>query len=311
MLKKLGSRNYTLIAEGVKALGTYDPDMILTFFEESLYAQDVAQIIDFLTWVHTNKKEFGSGNYEEVFHEFLVQAANVKETPATSNQPAEKTKEEPSIFQSKISLAAKDAKVNHVYLAETFHKIKILKLQGIPEEGYVSSVLAESETSNKPVNISAETRLIPYDKKIHKPYVDQYSQTKEGDDTMATPTKNSNTAKGNGGAKKASNEPKDKMSDIINPMLTEGKYTAEQVADAVIKKFPAKKNERTKLISRIRGPRLTRLQEKARAARTKVPSLVESKEATKPEAPAKKVAVKKTAPVTKTTAPAASAQPAA
>ena len=45
-----------------------------------------------------------------------------------------------------------------------------------------------------------------------------------------------------------------KMSHVIHPMLLEGKYTAEQVADAVIEKFP--EADRNKLIMQIKGPRL-------------------------------------------------------
>jgi hypothetical protein len=70
-MKKLGQRNYLLISQGVGAVGTYDPNEIFFFFEESLYMDQADTIWDFLEWVHKSGKMFGSGNYEAVFKEFL------------------------------------------------------------------------------------------------------------------------------------------------------------------------------------------------------------------------------------------------
>lgn len=70
-IKKLGIRRYNLISSAVRMEGTYDPDEILYLFEESLYIKEAPSVIKFLTWVHKNNKTFGSGNYEEVFLEFL------------------------------------------------------------------------------------------------------------------------------------------------------------------------------------------------------------------------------------------------
>lgn len=72
VLKKLGEKNYALISQGVKSVGSYDPGEILFIFEEQLYTDEVKDIIKFLTWMHENQKSFGSGNYEEVFKEFLT-----------------------------------------------------------------------------------------------------------------------------------------------------------------------------------------------------------------------------------------------
>jgi hypothetical protein len=69
-MKKLGVRNYTLIVQGVKTFGTYDPKKILCVFEEQLYVDEAEEVIAFLQWVHDNKMTFGHGNYEEVFAEF-------------------------------------------------------------------------------------------------------------------------------------------------------------------------------------------------------------------------------------------------
>ena len=79
---QLGERNFLLINQGVKMLGTYNPDEILCIFEEELYVNEVYTIRDFLTWVHNgkeiekygtmcNERSFGRGNYEERFQEFL------------------------------------------------------------------------------------------------------------------------------------------------------------------------------------------------------------------------------------------------
>lgn len=70
-MKKLGSRNYLLIAQAVRMTGTFNPKDIFFFFEESLYIKQADTIWNFLEWVHENGKTFGSGNYEDVFKEFL------------------------------------------------------------------------------------------------------------------------------------------------------------------------------------------------------------------------------------------------
>ena len=70
-MKKLGQRNYLLISQGVNMAGTYDPNEIFFYFEESLYINEAQTIFNFLEWVHKNGKFFGSGNYEVVFKEFL------------------------------------------------------------------------------------------------------------------------------------------------------------------------------------------------------------------------------------------------
>ena len=70
---KLGNRNYTLISEAVKSEGTFNPDIILCQFEESLYVHEADTILEFLEWVHADEinRGFGHGNYEEQFNKFL------------------------------------------------------------------------------------------------------------------------------------------------------------------------------------------------------------------------------------------------
>jgi len=70
-MKKLGVRNYTLISEAVKCDGSYDPNEIFPFFEESLYMDESDIIWDFLEWCHRDNKPFGRGNYEQVFKQFI------------------------------------------------------------------------------------------------------------------------------------------------------------------------------------------------------------------------------------------------
>lgn len=70
-MKKLGQRNYLLISKGVNTFGTFNPNEIFFLFEEDLYVSEFRTIWNFLDWVHNNGKMFGSGNYEEVFKEFL------------------------------------------------------------------------------------------------------------------------------------------------------------------------------------------------------------------------------------------------
>jgi hypothetical protein len=63
------------------------------------------------------------------------------------------------------------------------------------------------------------------------------------------------------------------MSLIIEPMLLSGKYTAEEVVDAVIEKHPDRKSDRDMLIKQVAGPRLNNLKKKAKEEGLEMPSL--------------------------------------
>lgn len=76
-MKRLGSRNYTLISEALKITGSYDPKETMYIFEESLYVHQSDTIRDFLQWCHDNSKGFGRGNYEERFSEFLIETGKL------------------------------------------------------------------------------------------------------------------------------------------------------------------------------------------------------------------------------------------
>ena len=71
MTRKLGRRLYELIKSGVSMMGTFDPDEIMYIFEEDLTPNEHKRIKGFLSWVHKNNKKYGSGNYEEVYSEYL------------------------------------------------------------------------------------------------------------------------------------------------------------------------------------------------------------------------------------------------
>lgn len=67
---KLKHSNYLLISDAVRTMGTYNPDEIFFIFEEQLYLHEADEIYGFLEWCHTNNKQFGYANYEDVFKEF-------------------------------------------------------------------------------------------------------------------------------------------------------------------------------------------------------------------------------------------------
>jgi len=69
-MEKLGDRNYALIYQGVKSEGSYDPNLIMCYFEEQLYVDEANTVRDFLQWCHDTNTNFGSGNYEIVFSQF-------------------------------------------------------------------------------------------------------------------------------------------------------------------------------------------------------------------------------------------------
>lgn len=69
--KTLGRLLYTLISSGVNMSGTFDPLEILPYIEEQLTCVEYNQVEHFLEWVHNNDKQFGSGNYEQVYQEYL------------------------------------------------------------------------------------------------------------------------------------------------------------------------------------------------------------------------------------------------
>lgn len=64
---------------------------------------------------------------------------------------------------------ARNAEVGQYYLtAGMYYKIKIISINGNPEEGYVSSVTVDSENESYRVTIAGDTTLIPFNERYHK-----------------------------------------------------------------------------------------------------------------------------------------------
>ena len=93
-MKRLSQRNYELISEGAKMLGTLNPQEIFPVFEERLYIKDTQAIWDFLEWCNKYNKTFGWGNYQEVFAEYksgvvsdkFLAEPRVKSKPLTAEE---------------------------------------------------------------------------------------------------------------------------------------------------------------------------------------------------------------------------------
>lgn len=79
-MKKLSKLHYYLIENGVKSAGTFDPNKIFCYFEETLTFKEAEVIRKFLTWVHAdvNNRCFGSGNYQTRFEQFLFSEKTIK-----------------------------------------------------------------------------------------------------------------------------------------------------------------------------------------------------------------------------------------
>jgi len=68
-MKKLGKRNYELIADSMRTLGFNEPwDGMMN--EEQMYCSEIEEIVEFLTWLYEIDRPFGQANYEQRFAEF-------------------------------------------------------------------------------------------------------------------------------------------------------------------------------------------------------------------------------------------------
>ena len=73
LVEKMGEiRNqvFEYMRDAVKTEGSYNPDKILYLFEEKLTNAEFFVCEKFLSWVHENKKTFGS-NIKEVFADWI------------------------------------------------------------------------------------------------------------------------------------------------------------------------------------------------------------------------------------------------
>ena len=69
-MKMLGELLYYKISSALKITGSYNPDITMPLFEESLTPRDYDMIHAFLSWVYEKHKTFGRANYEQVFREW-------------------------------------------------------------------------------------------------------------------------------------------------------------------------------------------------------------------------------------------------
>lgn len=74
-MKKFSPRLYTLVSGGVKMMGTFNPDVIMPYFEEQLTFAEVRALVPFLRWIEEDQEHraFGSGNYQQRYQEYLIQ----------------------------------------------------------------------------------------------------------------------------------------------------------------------------------------------------------------------------------------------
>lgn len=56
-----------LLLGAVKMAGTYDPDEVLVYIEESLTGEEFDASHAFLKWVQDNGREFGRGNFWDIW----------------------------------------------------------------------------------------------------------------------------------------------------------------------------------------------------------------------------------------------------
>jgi len=169
-------------------------------------------------------------------------------------------------------ILAKNAEVGKTYLsAGMLFKITITKKNGT--EIGCTSVTVDSETSpNYPINISGGTELIPYDDNLYIPPVSVIPGNTINPKDKTTPK----------GETPMNKKPKEegashsKMSDVITPMLLEGK-SPEEIADKVIAASPDKAGDRANLIRQIKGPRRYNLVKKLEKEGKEVPAHLKEK----------------------------------
>lgn len=69
--KKLSEKLQSLLIMGVGRMGSYDPEQVLSYIEETMTMPEVELVTPFLKWVHDNEKTFGRGNLGRVWTEYL------------------------------------------------------------------------------------------------------------------------------------------------------------------------------------------------------------------------------------------------
>jgi hypothetical protein len=156
----------------------------------------------------------------------------------------EEQQEKLSDDTASLRIKAKDAQLNTVYLVHGLWK-KVF-IEKVSATDNVTAVFPDESDSNyKRLVITGGTELIPFDENI-------YNMTKTGKKKKESAAPK--LVKMFNDALSSKKEKGPKMSDIINPMIFDGK-SPEEIADAVIAAIPSKAGERNTLIQQIKGPR--------------------------------------------------------
>ena len=69
-MKKLSPKLKNLLLQGVKQVGSYDPDEVFPYIEEQLTGAEYVVAQGFLTWMCENDLTFGHGNINQRFDEY-------------------------------------------------------------------------------------------------------------------------------------------------------------------------------------------------------------------------------------------------
>ena len=64
-------RLYEKMSRAVHFSGTFDPNENMFIIEEELTSEEFDVINSFFGWCYLNNKMFGSGNYQEVYEQYL------------------------------------------------------------------------------------------------------------------------------------------------------------------------------------------------------------------------------------------------
>jgi len=65
-----------MLMQAIRITGTYDPDVTLSVFFDDLTSKEYSTLYDFLNWVHSTNKRFGTGNFREVYEEWNSHVKN-------------------------------------------------------------------------------------------------------------------------------------------------------------------------------------------------------------------------------------------
>lgn len=120
-MKNLSQANYYLIKNAVNTEGTFNPDEIMYLFEEQLTSDQYDDIYSFLSWVDTNNKPFGSGNYKTVYKQYIN---SLKTNSKMENLKKKCTCCERSLVISENFYKNKNTKDGYVYQCKACYRLE-------------------------------------------------------------------------------------------------------------------------------------------------------------------------------------------